>query len=280
MPAALQITLPVSRDSGGDLTYVGDPRFAPLATVSVVAIGRRQRRLRRLLRPRGRRRIDHRWRVRSLGGPMHLRRLRPGAKGPSRIRHHQRLDQHLGPGRNLADEPDRKGPRMGGCHRLRRRRLDLRRLRHHPIGSERRRQLPLPHRRHPQPDAARAPTLPSSACWLGAAASSAGSPAPTSPAPAPASSPAPTSTVTRRSTIVLNDPTNWTASKLDLEWDATRPTAVVARTALFSDADPGRRQSPTHPIPASSRSVTAPSPTSPASQRPCCWPPPPTAPAN
>ena len=37
MPAALQITLPVSRDSGGDLTYVGDPRFAPLATVSVVA---------------------------------------------------------------------------------------------------------------------------------------------------------------------------------------------------------------------------------------------------
>ena len=37
MPAAVQITLPVSRDSGGDLTYVGDPRFAPLATVSVVA---------------------------------------------------------------------------------------------------------------------------------------------------------------------------------------------------------------------------------------------------
>jgi hypothetical protein len=40
-------------------------------------------------------------------------------------------------------------------------------------------------------------------------------------------------------TITLNDPTNWTIRKIDLEWDATRPTAVVARTALFSDSDPG-----------------------------------------
>jgi hypothetical protein len=39
-------------------------------------------------------------------------------------------------------------------------------------------------------------------------------------------------------TISLNDPQNWTISSLDLEWDATRPTAVVARQALFSDADP------------------------------------------
>jgi phage protein D len=39
-------------------------------------------------------------------------------------------------------------------------------------------------------------------------------------------------------TIVLNDQTNWTVSTIDLEWDATRPTAVVAREALFSDSDP------------------------------------------
>jgi phage protein D len=40
-------------------------------------------------------------------------------------------------------------------------------------------------------------------------------------------------------TITLNDLTNWTVSALDLEWDATRPTAVVARQALFSDASDG-----------------------------------------
>jgi phage protein D len=40
-------------------------------------------------------------------------------------------------------------------------------------------------------------------------------------------------------TITLNDPTNWTVSVLDLDWDATRPTAVVARQALFSDPDEG-----------------------------------------
>jgi hypothetical protein len=39
-------------------------------------------------------------------------------------------------------------------------------------------------------------------------------------------------------TITLNDPTNWTVGAIDLEWDATLPTAVVARTALFSDSDP------------------------------------------
>jgi phage protein D len=37
-------------------------------------------------------------------------------------------------------------------------------------------------------------------------------------------------------TISLNDPQNWTISTLDLEWDVTRPTAVIARQALFSDA--------------------------------------------
>ncbi len=36
-------------------------------------------------------------------------------------------------------------------------------------------------------------------------------------------------------TIKLNDPSDWTVAKLDLEWDATRPSAVTARSALFSD---------------------------------------------
>jgi hypothetical protein len=39
-------------------------------------------------------------------------------------------------------------------------------------------------------------------------------------------------------TITLNDPANWTVGAIDLEWDATLPTAVTARTALFSDPDP------------------------------------------
>jgi len=37
MPASIQIKLPVSRSSTGDLTYIADPRFAPLATLAVVA---------------------------------------------------------------------------------------------------------------------------------------------------------------------------------------------------------------------------------------------------
>jgi len=36
MPAAIQITLPISRDNSGELTYVADPRFGPLAPVAIV----------------------------------------------------------------------------------------------------------------------------------------------------------------------------------------------------------------------------------------------------
>jgi phage protein D len=39
-------------------------------------------------------------------------------------------------------------------------------------------------------------------------------------------------------TISLNDPQNWTVTALDIDWDATRPNSVVARQALFSDSDP------------------------------------------
>jgi hypothetical protein len=39
--------------------------------------------------------------------------------------------------------------------------------------------------------------------------------------------------------MALNDPDNWTINSIDLEWDATRPTNVTARTALFSDAAQG-----------------------------------------
>jgi hypothetical protein len=38
--------------------------------------------------------------------------------------------------------------------------------------------------------------------------------------------------------LAINDDSNWTVNALDLDWDATRPTAVTARSALFSDADP------------------------------------------
>jgi phage protein D len=37
--------------------------------------------------------------------------------------------------------------------------------------------------------------------------------------------------------LSLNDPTSWTISALDITWDATLPTAVIARQALFSDSD-------------------------------------------
>jgi hypothetical protein len=36
-------------------------------------------------------------------------------------------------------------------------------------------------------------------------------------------------------TLTLNDPQNWTVTSLDLEWDALRPTAVVAHQTLFTD---------------------------------------------
>jgi hypothetical protein len=38
-------------------------------------------------------------------------------------------------------------------------------------------------------------------------------------------------------TVSLNDPTNWTVDSIDLEWDVTRPASVTARSALFSDPD-------------------------------------------
>jgi len=39
-------------------------------------------------------------------------------------------------------------------------------------------------------------------------------------------------------TLVLNDPVSWNVSSLDLEWDITRPSAVAARQALFTDDTP------------------------------------------
>ena len=37
MPAALQLQVPVSTTADGDLSYVNDPRFAPLANIALVA---------------------------------------------------------------------------------------------------------------------------------------------------------------------------------------------------------------------------------------------------
>ncbi|HEX3437626.1 MAG TPA: hypothetical protein VHT24_12725 [Pseudacidobacterium sp.] len=38
-------------------------------------------------------------------------------------------------------------------------------------------------------------------------------------------------------TLELNDPDSWTVDALDLDWDVTRPTEVLARQALFNDSD-------------------------------------------
>ena len=38
-------------------------------------------------------------------------------------------------------------------------------------------------------------------------------------------------------TLELNDPTSWTVDSLDIDWDVTRPTEVLARQALFNDSD-------------------------------------------
>jgi phage protein D len=38
-------------------------------------------------------------------------------------------------------------------------------------------------------------------------------------------------------TLELNDPTSWTVDSLDLEWDVTRPSEILAREALFTDSD-------------------------------------------
>ena len=39
-------------------------------------------------------------------------------------------------------------------------------------------------------------------------------------------------------TLTLNDPETWTVGPLDLEWDVSRPSSVRARQALFNDSDP------------------------------------------
>ena len=39
-------------------------------------------------------------------------------------------------------------------------------------------------------------------------------------------------------TLTLTDPENWTMDAMDLDWDVTRPTSVIARQALFTDDEP------------------------------------------
>jgi phage protein D len=38
-------------------------------------------------------------------------------------------------------------------------------------------------------------------------------------------------------TLSLDDPVSWPIDALNLDWDVTRPTSVIARQALFTDAD-------------------------------------------
>jgi len=46
-------------------------------------------------------------------------------------------------------------------------------------------------------------------------------------------------------TLSLNDPETWTLESLDLDWDVMRPSAVIARQALFNDDDPDGANSDT-----------------------------------
>jgi len=39
-------------------------------------------------------------------------------------------------------------------------------------------------------------------------------------------------------TLSITDPTTWTVQGLDIEWDASRPTSVIAHQALFTQSDP------------------------------------------
>ena len=39
-------------------------------------------------------------------------------------------------------------------------------------------------------------------------------------------------------TLTVNDPQAWNVNAVDVEWDATRPTSVIARQALFNDSTP------------------------------------------
>jgi hypothetical protein len=39
-------------------------------------------------------------------------------------------------------------------------------------------------------------------------------------------------------TLSITDPTAWTVHSLNIEWDASRPSSVIARQALFTDSDP------------------------------------------
>ena len=38
-------------------------------------------------------------------------------------------------------------------------------------------------------------------------------------------------------TLSITDPTTWTVNSLDVEWDVSRPSSVIARQALFTDSD-------------------------------------------
>ena len=74
LPAALQLTLPVVRTASGELAYLSDQRFQPLANVAIVATpgSGGAEGISRLHPECGRRGV---WRP--ADAAMHLRRLRP-----------------------------------------------------------------------------------------------------------------------------------------------------------------------------------------------------------
>ena len=172
---------------------------------------------------------------------MHLRRLRPLAQDPPRVRHHGLDARGVGPGRLGADGPRGEDARVVRPHRRRGREPGLpastaspRRRRtptttrpahtedaHTPDAARLRPRLPAP------PGAAHGPLVPRRLRRHGRAARTGYFVA---------------SRPRRRRrcvTLDLNDPDKSQVAALDFNWDVARPTSVTARGASFTDTEPG-----------------------------------------
>ena len=249
MPAAMQIRVPVSRSNGGDLTYVADPRFAPLATVAVVATaggsgasgvatGASARRRRRSAAARRRPATQCIFDGYVLSQKIHLETgttnstLTVWGQDASWLMNQTEKvrewvdvtdadvaasifgDYGITP--SDQNSQDDSPSHTEDTHSLMQRGSDIEFLR--MLARRNGKVLPRRLRRH----------SPAQRTGYFAAPKLDGDPA---------------------STITLNDSSNWTVSALDLEWDATRPTAVIARRRCSATAT-RTAPSATPPIPA------------------------------
>lgn len=215
LPAALQLSVPVSRSADGDLTYVNDPRFAPLANLAVVASPAAGR-------PAAQCIFDGY----VLSQKLHLEtgttnaQLTVWAQDASWLMNATEkarewvdlsdadvaaaifAEYGIAPADDNSDEESPAHTEDG--HSLMQRGSDIQFLR-------------MLARRNGRLCRIACTDTPGQRTGYFAKPSLGGEPA---------------------ATLSLNDPVHWTVSALDLDWDVGRPTAVVARQALFSDPDP------------------------------------------